>query len=79
MACKNLNDVVRILTQNGYDFLREFTHPLTKKRFLLFQALNNEDYDIAKVNNLINSKCQFYKINKRMNCREFVVTRKVLL
>lgn len=77
MNCKNLNDVVRILTQNGYDFLREFTHPLSKKRFLLFQALNNEDYDMAKINNLINSKFEFYKIDKRINYREFVVTRRV--
>lgn len=77
MNCKNFNDVVKILTQNNYDFLREFQHPLTKKRFLLFQALKNEDYDMTKVKNLINKKFQCYKIYNRMNYREFVVNREV--
>ena len=77
MKCENLTDVVRILTQNGYDFMKEFTHPLTKKRCLLFQALKNKDYDMVKVKNLINDKFHCHKVYDRMNYREFVVNREV--
>lgn len=33
MTCKNLTDVVRILTQNNYDFIREYQSKITKKDF----------------------------------------------
>ena len=75
MNCKNLNDVIKVLTQNGYDLLCEFKHPLTRKTCLSFQALKNEDYDIAKIKNLIDGKFQCYKIYNRMNYREFVINK----